>query len=459
MFFGFEVGREDAVVETMLTKLINLKRNQGFLKYLKNTSWLFLEKVIRMTLGLIVGVWVARYLGPERFGLLSYVQSFIGLFAAVATLGLDQIIVRELLKGESKNINIIYTSFWLKLIGAFILLIMLSIAINFTSNDYYINTLIFIIASGTVFQSFNVIDFYFQSKVLSRYIVYANSFTLLISSGIKILLIFHNASLEAFAWVFFLDSLLLAFGYIYFYITKSSVKSFNIFIFDKNLAISLLKDSWPLILSGVIISIYMKIDQVMIKEMLDNQSVGQYAAALKLSETWYFIPMAITASLFPAIINAKNKSNEIYYNRLQKLYDLMVWLAVIIALPMTFYSNWVIELLYGQDYNAAGTVLMIHIWSAVFVFLGVASSKWFVVENLQIYSLYRTLAGVIINIVLNYFIIPIYGINGAAFATLVSQVIASYLFNSLSSKTRHNFKLQSNALLLPFRKLGVKFGH
>ena len=442
----------------MINKLKSLQNNQGFIKYFKNTSWLFGEKILRMAVGLFVGIWIARYLGPAQFGLFSYAQSFVGLFTAIATLGLDGIVVRELVKNESRRDELIGTAFWLKLMGAFGVLGILAIAVNFTSNDSYTNSLIFIIASATIFQSFNVVDFYFQSKVLSKYVVYANVISLFISSLVKITLILSEAPLEAFAIVIVFDSFVLACGFIYFYIKNNSkFMTYNLKL-NKSTAVDLLRDSWPLILSGMVIAVYMKIDQVMIKEMMDAEAVGQYAAAVRLSEAWYFIPMVIASSLFPAIISAKKQSEELYYNRLQKLYDFIVWIAIVIAIPMSFLSDWIIELLYGNQYNQAGSVLMIHIWAGVFVFLGVASSKWFLSENLQKYSFYRTLAGAIINIILNYILIPIYGIYGAAFATLVSQVIASYLFNMTNKKLRHTFLLQTNAILLPFRKLGVKFG-
>lgn len=441
----------------MIDRIKSLKNNHGFMKYFKNTSWVFAEKILRMIVSLFVGVWIARYLGPEQFGLFSYAQSFVGLFAAIATLGLDGIVVRELIKDENKKDALLGTVFGLKLVGAIGVLILLLFAIQFTSNDQYTNILIFIIASATIFQSFNVIDFYFQSKVLSKYIVYANIVSLFISSIIKIMLILNQAPLVAFAWVVLFDSIILALGFIYFYIKNSSFEIKNL-KFEIDIAISLLKDSWPLILSGIVISIYMKIDQVMIKEMLNNDAVGQFAAAVRISEAWYFIPVVVANSLFPAIINAKKQSEELYYARLQKLYDFLGWIAISIALPMTFLSDWIINLLYGEQYSQAGSVLIIHIWASIFIFLGVASSKWFVTENLQKYSFYRTFAGVIINILLNYILIPIYGIIGAAVATLVSQAIASYLFNVTNKKLRYTFLLQTNAILLPFRKLGVKFG-
>ncbi|EDQ01571.1 flippase [Shewanella benthica] len=439
----------------IIKKISKLKDSQGAMKYLKNTSWLLGEKILRMTVGLFIGIWVARYLGPEQFGLFSYAQSFVVLFSAFATLGLDGIVIRKLVKDESQRDKLLGTAFTLKLIGAFLVLALLVIAVFLQPSDLLANSLFFIIASATVFQSFNVIDFYFQSQVLSKYVVYSNVFSLLLSSIIKVTLIVNEAPLIAFAYVILFDSFVLASGFIYFYVLKRL--SIRHWCFDKAVAKSLLKESWPLILSGLVVSMYMKIDQVMIKEMLGSVEVGQYSAAVRLSEAWYFIPMVISSSLFPAILNAKKISKELYYSRIQQLYDLMAWMAIAIAIPMTFLSDWLVHLLYGAQYNEAGGVLMIHIWSAVFVFLGVASGKWFVAEGLQIYSFYRTLAGAILNVGLNLVLIPQYGIYGAAIATLASQLVASYLFNVVNKKSRITFILQSKALLLPFRKIAFKY--
>ena len=430
----------------MITKFKSLLKHKGFIKYFKNTSWVLIEKIIRFTVGLFVGVWVARYLGPERFGLLSYAQSFVGLFTVIASLGLDGIVVRELVKNNNLNDEIIGTAFWLKLIAAFGVLLILAIAINFTSNDTYTNILIFIIASATIFQSFNVVDFYFQSKVMSKFVVYANIISLFLSSIVKITLILNEAPLLAFAWVILFDSFILACGFIYFYIKKNlkfKIKNLKLKIKTATL---LLKDSWPLILSGIAISIYLKIDQVMIKEMMNAEAVGQYAAAVRLSEVWYFIPIVITASLFPAIINAKKKNENLYYLRLQRLYDFMAFMGIAIAVTMTFLSTWITELLYGAQYNQAGSVLVIHIWAGVFVFLGVASAKWFIIENLQMLTLQKTFYGMITNIILNFILIPKYGIQGAAFATLASQATADYIVDFFYIKTRKVFYMKSKSI-------------
>ena len=431
----------------MITKLKKLYKHEGFIKYSTNTSWLLLEKILRIILGLFVAVWVARYLGPEKYGIFSYALSFVALFTTIATLGLDEIVVRELVKDEGGRNELIGTVFWLKLMGAFVMLAVLTIAVNFTSNDTNTNTLIFIIASATIFQSFNVVDMYFQSIVLSKYVAYANIISLLISSIVKIVLILNEAQLIAFAWVVLFDSIVLASGFIFFYIKNNSTFKIEHLKFSKSIAFNLLQDCWPLVLSGIAIMVYMKIDLVMIKEMMNDEAVGQYAAAIRLSESWYFIPMVIASSLFPAIINAKKQSEEQYYTRLRIFYSLMVWIAIFIALPTTFFSDWIINLLYGEEYNKAGSVLLIHIWASVFVFAGVASSKWMINENLQIYLSINTGIGALINILLNLILIPVIGITGSALATVISYAMSAYLLLAFNKKTRINFIILTKSLL------------
>ncbi len=428
----------------MINIVKSLQDHRGFQKYFKNTSWLIGEKILRMLVGLSVGIWVARYLGPGQFGLLNYAISFVGLFIYIATFGIDGIVVHRLVQDESKRNVLLGTAFLMKVTGALIVLVILSLAVHLTENDALTNTLIFIIATATIFQSFNVIDFYFQSKVLGKYSVFINSIALFIVSIVKILLILNRAPLVYFAWVMLLDSIVLALGYIYFYYRHNLLlKGWK---FSSATAMSLLRDCWPLMMGGLMASIYLRIDQVMIMHILGTESVGQYAAAVRLSETWYFVPVVVAASLFPAIIGSKQKSADLYRDRLQKFYKLMTWLALSVALPITFFSDWIVNLLYGSDYQAAGRVLMIHIWTGVFVFMGVASAKWLIVEGLQILEVYRSLFGLIANVSLNYILIPRLGITGAAVATLCSHFIASYLIDYFHPKTRETFYMKSRAL-------------
>lgn len=414
-----------------------VKNHQGFRRYFANTSWLFAEQLLRMVAGLLVGIWVARYLGPEQFGIFSYAIAFTSLFNSIAKLGLDGIVVRDLVK-EAENRDIyLGTAFWLKLLGALLMLGIVAIAMQLTSSDPLTNLYILIIASGAIFQSFEVVDFYFQSKVLSKFVSICKMAQLFISSLLKLYFIYTGAELIYFVLVTLLDQVTLALS-LYIAYRFQELGSFYGH-FNKAIAKQLLKDSWPLIFSGLVIMIYMRIDQLMIKEMLGERDVGLFSAAVRLSEVWYFIPVIISTSLFPSIVNAKKISDKLYDTRLRRLYTFMIWLAIMIALPMTFLSNWLVTLLYGEAYREAGQILMIHIWAGVFVFMGVASSKWFISEGLQRHLTINTVAGAIMNILLNIFLIPKYGIYGAAIATVMSQALASYFMNILFKLTRLNF--------------------
>lgn len=433
------------IYNVLKNKYRELKSADGFKKYFKNTSWLFFERIIKILVAFFVGIYIARYLGASDYGLLSYSESFVGLFLAVAALGLDNIVVRELVKDDKKRDELLGTAFILKIIGAILVLGIIAAAVRLTDNDNFTNLLIFIIATGIIFQSFNVINFYFQSIVLSKYVVYSQTISTILGAIINLFLIYFNMDLIYFVLVILIQNIVLAIGLIVIY------KSQKLIIFDwklkVNLAIILLKDSWPLIFSGIAIAIYMKIDQVMIKVMLGTKAVGNYAVAVKLSEVWYFIPMVICTSIFPAIVNSKKISERLYYNRLQNLYNLMTWLAIGIAIPITFLSDDIIRILFGHQYQGAAAVLKIHIWAGVFVFLGVASTKYLITENYTELSLLKTIAGAIVNVILNIILIARYNINGAAIATVISQFIACFLI-MVFPKTYKNSILMVKSLFL-----------
>lgn len=377
-----------------------------------------------MIAALFVGLWVARYLGPEDFGHLSFAQSFVALFVVFSSLGLDSILVRELVNNVKQAKKLLGTAFVLKVAGAVFAILIAIISIRGTSSDELTHVMVFVIVSATLFQSFNVIDFFFQSLVLSRFVVFANIVSVSLSSLIKITLILYGAPLIAFAYVALFDSVTLAIGFIYIFIFHGRRIPLKSLTFCKDTAISLLQSSWPLILSGLSISIYMKIDQVMIREFEGLEAVGYYAAAVRISELWHFIPVTIAASLFPAIINAKRIREELYYQRLQALFSLMVSLALLVALAITFWSSSIVGVLYGDQYAPAAEVLIVHVWAGIAVGFGVVWSKWLIVEDEQVLVIIFHVFSLILNISLNLVLIPELGILGAGIATALSSIIA-----------------------------------
>lgn len=399
-----------------------------------------------MTVGMFVGIWVARFLGPENYGLLSYSQSFVALFAVIATLGLDSIVVRELVRNDKLYGELLGTSFLLKSVTSIFLFLVIMSVTYFIQDDKTTMFLVLVFSLIPIIQSFNVIDFHFQAKVLSKYVVMANSVSMFVSSIFKIMLILNDADLIYFAWAICLDTFLITLGMIYFYLRQKA--SFKSWTFNKSLARKLLKDSWPFMFSGLVVSFYMKIDQIMLKEMIDSQAVGYYAAAVRLSEALAFLPMIVSSSLFPAIVNAKKYNKKLYHIRLQKLYDFMVISTIVIALPISLLSDWIITLLYGDIFLESSKVLTIYVWGAIFAALLVSSGKWYINENLAKYALMRNILGALINVVLNIMLIQDYGISGAAIASVISYLFAGYLFDLFNKKTYRSFLLKTNSLNL-----------
>ena len=420
--------------------------HQGFMKYSKNTAWLFSEKLLRIIAGLAVGIWVARYLGPEKYGILAYAESFVAIFAAFISLGLNNLLVRELLNNEDERDVLMGSAFWIKFLGGLTQLLLIVIISYFIGNDPVTNLMIIIIAVASIFQSLNVITFYFQATVESRYTVMANIIAMLASCGWKILLILNKASLIWFSISFFIEYLLIGLGILYFYRRKGlRVGDWSI-RFDK--ARYLLRKSWPLLLAGLTGSLYMEIDKVMLKFMTSAADVGQYAVAAKISTLWYFVPIIISTSLFPAIINAKKRDKKLYLDRMQNLYDLMVFLGLAIAIPVTLLGKWLIVLLYGAEYSLAGPALIIHIWAGIFVFMGFAYSRWLIAEDFIMKVFYRNVFGIIANILINLALIPIYGIIGAAIATIMGHFFANIMYDIFDKETRVALKQKLNSLLL-----------
>lgn len=419
--------------------------SDSFKKYFANTSWLFSERFLRMGISFVVSIFVVRYLGPKDFGLFSYALSFFWLFASLSTLGLESITTREIVKHPDKKDVINGTVFYLRIAGSICAIVLIGLTLILTGEDTFTAILIMILSGSFLFQSFSVIEYYFRGLVQAKYNAYALSASVILASVFKIILILLKAPLIYFVISVVFEYAVLAIGLAGVYqFNKLSIFSWK---YSKTIATSLLKDSWPLALSGIVVMIYMRIDQIMIKNMMSIEAVGYYSVAVRLSEAWYFIPVTLCNSIFPAIVNAKNVSLEFYNNRMQKLYDLLTWLAIGIAVPVTIFSDQIIQLLFGSEFAQASPVLTIYIWAGVAVSLGVASSQYLINENLTKLSLIKNSLGMFLNVIFNLILIPSYGILGAAIATLISYTLSVFLIG-LFPNVAHQFILMVKAVTL-----------
>ncbi|MBL4941094.1 MAG: flippase [Colwellia sp.] len=430
-----------------------VKKNKTSFAAIKNTGWLVGEKVLSMLLVLLVNIFVARHLGPESFGLLNYLLAVIALLIPLSSLGLNAIVTRELVVLKHTSLSIMTTVTAIRFLGGLLASIILITCLYFgvfsrLQGKYWA---IILLSLANVLVAFHVIDFWFQAKVQSKYIVKVRFISVVLISSVKLILVYFKAPLTAFIWASAVESVLLSIGFIAIYKIKKG--DFELLSFDFSYGMSLLKQSKWLVLSGVASIIYLKIDQVMLSEMVSTTETGIYSVASRMSEVWYFFPTALVASFFPALIKLKEESTIKYQQNLQRLCDVLFFGALIIAILITLIADKLIIVLYGEQYTQAGTILALHVWAGVFVFMRALLSKWLLAEHLLIFSFVTHGVGAIINVGLNLWLIPLYQGKGAAIATVISYAFASYFVLFFHRSTWPMAKIMTKSLFFPSRFL------
>jgi O-antigen/teichoic acid export membrane protein len=422
---------------------------QALEKYFKNTGMALIGKVGSQLIKMLVTIAVARYLSKDNLGVITGAITYVYLFSAIATLGLDQFIVKELHQYPQNRDQILGTSFWMKFFAGIFCMPLLWLAYQFypAKGTPFGYVLIFSIIG--IVQAFNVIDSYFQSQVKSKYIMQVQVTGNLLSAFIKMILIYLHMPVIAFVYAYAFDFLLLAFGYFITYNRKER----NIFswIYNSVLAKKLLQHSWPLVISGIMVSLYMRIDQLMIQNIAGTDESGAYSTVVTLSEAWNIFPAVIVSTLFPAILNARRDNPERYMKRLQNMYDLMVYLSLPVAFVVTLTSPLIYKL-YTPEFANAAPVLSVHIWSGVFVFLGAANGQYLIAENLVKITFIRSAFGAIVNVILNLILIPKMGMMGAAIATLIAYACSTFFIVFIPKTRKQGTMMFKSLFLLSLKK-------
>jgi len=425
-----------------------LEGNRGLQDVVSNTGWMLGDKVVRMGVGLLVGIWLARYLGPSLYGEFSYACAFASLFAPIALLGLDDIVIRRLVRDSSNRDQILGTVFLLMLLGGSAVFGLATTCIYLVRpDDALMRWLVAIMTAGTVFQAFIAIEFWFESQLQWKFTVYAKSTAFLFISVLKIALILAKASLLAFACAGLTETVIGSAGLVIAYHARGF--SLAAWRYNRALAGRLLKDSWPVILSAFLTMIYLKIDQVMLGTMAGNEQLGLYSAAVRLSEAWYFIPMAVCSSVFPTIAVLETTDEKLFNEHMQKLYNLMALIAYCIVIPVALFSDRIVDLLYTSTYAKSGALLSLLIWSVLFTNLSAARNVFMVSKNWLKINLVSILLGCIVNVMLNYFLIPIYGAMGAIGASLVSYWFAVHGTCFIFKPLRPTGRMLTRAMIYP----------
>jgi O-antigen/teichoic acid export membrane protein len=422
------------------------------IKYVMNILWMLTDKFSSMFATFALTIIIARYYGPEEFGIYAYAISIAAIVSSAGHMGLNGLIVRELVQDKENNDRILSTVFILKSLVfclAYLCVAIYAYIFESYNQDTYISLMV---ASLVIlFLPFDVFDYWFQAQVKSKYTALSRVVSQLTAFILKLTLVLSGFSILYVLAINIFQSAIFALLLICFYFKVNG----NVITpkYDHRFAVSMLKQGFPIYLGAIFAMVYLKIDQVMIKWMLSSEDVGYYAVASQLSEAWYFIPTAIVSSYFPKFIHLRKISEREFNNKFQSLLDILFWIAVIVALIVTFTSEHIISLLFGDRYLISSSVLSIHIWAAVFIFMRSAFSRWILIENALFFSMFTQGAGALMNIGCNYYMIPIWGIEGAAYATLISYASASFFSLYIYKKTRHVFYMMINTLTCPFRVL------
>jgi polysaccharide transporter, PST family len=421
----------------------------GVRKVAHNTFWLFADRVVRLGVGLLVGVAVARHLGPDRFGQFNYVVAFVTLFATTITAGTDSVVIRDLARAPGRADSVLAAAAVIRLVATPLVLLVVAVAaLAAHARDGAMLTLIAVYAATLLFRPVDVVDLWFQAETNVRPTVWARNLAFFVTSAVKVGLLLAGASLLAFMAVEPLAAGLTAVFLLVAY--RASGRRWTVAGATRDDLRRLMVAGAPLLLSGLAIVIYMRIDQVMLEHLAGGgaREVGLYSAAQRLSEVWYFLPMAVTSSVFPTLVRSRVADEAQYLTRLRRLFSVMALVALGLALATTLFSASLIRLVYGSGYAGAGPILSIHIWTAVFVFWGVVGETWYLNEGLTRLTLYRTGSAALANVALNLVLIPRYGGVGASVATLLSQAWSGWLSNLVWARTRPLFFLQLRSLSL-----------
>lgn len=415
----------------------------------KNTNWLLLEKVISAPCGLLLSVVLAGYLGTSGFGIYNYLVALVLIVVPFAALGLNAIVTRELVNHPQDQQKIMGTAlagrFFGVSVGALVLIIIATL--DEPVNRY----LILCLAAGQIFSAFTVFDFWFQAKMRNNFAVFARLIALLVGMTLKLLAVYFDLGLKVLVILYSLDFLFVAVLNFFFYrCTKNIDEPMKV---EKKRLASMISQSKWLIMSSVAVAINLKIDIVMLQHLSSSAEAGIYSVAARISEVWFFIPIAITASYFPVLLRKKKENVEAYQASLQKLNDILLAMAIVVIVPTLVLSEFAVVLLFGEAYRPAALMLNIHVFGGIFIFMRALLSKWLIAEGILRFSLVTHGIGAVFNVVANYWLIPEHGGVGAAWASVISYSAASYFALFFARTTRPMAMIMTKSMLFPLRYL------
>lgn len=415
-------------------------------RFFKNASWLLFGRVFQMMIQFIIGIITARYLGPSNYGIVSYVASYITFFASVVSFGLNGVLINELVQNKDDEGDIVGTAILLRFIvgvlSSFSVVSIIGFIEGFDSKFLIIAVLMAIQLPIT---SLDTINHWYQSKLLSKYSVIVQTIAFVFVASYKTYILITKKSTEWFAFSTTLNVFIMAVAYYYSYKKRSS----NSLQFSKYYLLKLLRQCFPFLLANLMVQIYAQTDKIMIRILLaSTERVGIYTVCTTISHMISILPLALIDSGRPIVMELKAKGSKNYEIRLRQLIAVVVWISFLYSFFVTLLSPQILHLLYGSEYISGSTCLRIIVWYTAFSYLGGIRSIWLICEKKNMFVFWLSMMGAFTNVLFNFILIPRYGIEGAAVATLLAQVMANLLYPSFFKETRGFSKIAVQGIFL-----------
>lgn len=409
-----------------------------------NFSWVIIGNIARMIVSLAVGVLSARYLQPENYGNLNYVISFSSFFTTFCTLGINSVLIKVLMDHKEEQGKVLGSALFMRSLSTFacmIVNVILVIVLNPNEQQLWLMSAIHV-----VYLLFNIADsikYWFQARLEAKYPAIISFISYVIMAGFKIILLGTKKSVVWFAFSMPLDAAVVAILLLVAYWKKKGER----FSVSRSMCQEIFSQSKHFILAGLMVSLYAQIDKIMIKGMVDAESVAYYTAANSINSMWTFVIAAIIETATPVVMQVYNTNKERFETMLKTTYCIVLWLCIGAGVVITVLANLIVNILYGQAYEASAMLLKILVWSQLFSQIGVAKNIWIVCEKKSKHLIVFTICGAIGNVILNVLLIPFYGAVGAAVATVITQMITAFIVQFIIKDTRRNVILIMESLI------------
>lgn len=415
---------------------MNIFKNRIF----KNVSWILVCKIVQALLGLIVSMLTARYLGPTNFGTISYAASLVSFFSPIALVGMNEILVQEFVHNPESAGRTLGSAIGMS-IGSAMLCILGVIMFVYITEQGVTETFVVCILYSTIliFQAIELVQYWFQAKLISKYTSIISMVAYIVFSAYRIFLLATQKNIFWFAVANSFDAFLIAIALI----TLFKKKSGQLFCFSFKCCRQLFSKGKYYIIANLMVVIFAQTDKIMLKMMIGEEATGLYAVAVNCVNMTAFVFSAIITSARPIIIESNLSSYEKFELNMTRLYSVIIYTSLMQSMVLTLLAKPIIWILYGEDYMSAVNALRIVAWYTSFSYIGGIRSIWILVEEKQKYILPINLLGAIANIVLNSIMIPVLGINGAAIASLITQIFTNVVIGYIIKPIRRN-----NALIL-----------